>query len=199
MINKSDEIESLIKQLSKLPSLGKRSATRIALHLIQKKQTDLSDLINILQTIKDNVQICSECGNFDTKNPCSICSDTNRNKSTICVVSDVASLWAIERSGVFSGIYHILGGVLSVSEGITADNLRIQPLIERISKGDIKEIILALPSTVDGKITAHYISDKAKNYNIQITEIAQGVPIGGELDYLDDGTIIEAIKHRKDL
>ncbi|MDR2933938.1 MAG: recombination mediator RecR [Rickettsiales bacterium] len=199
MIKKSDEIENFIKQIAKLPSLGKRSATRIALHLIGRKDTDLRELIDTLTNIRTTVQICEQCGNFDTVSPCKICSDNDRNIAAVCVVSDVASLWAIERSGVFNGTYHILGGVLSVPDGITPENLNIYPLVERIKIGIIREVIIALPSTIDGKITAHYLSDKIKHFGVQITEIAQGIPMGGELDYLDDGTIIEAIKHRKDL
>lgn len=199
MFKKSDEIENFIKQIAKLPSLGKRSATRIALHLINRKDTDLQDLIETFTNIRNIVQICSVCGNFDTVSPCKICSDSARNNTTICIVADVASLWAIERSGVFNGTYHILGGVLSVPDGITPENLSIYPLVEKLKIGTVREVIIALPSTIDGKITAHYLSDKIKPFGVQITEIAQGVPMGGELDYLDDGTIIEAIKHRKDL
>jgi len=199
MFNPSDEIDNFIKQISRLPSVGKRTATRIALNLIANKDTKFKELIDVFINIRNNVKICPLCGNFDTSSPCRICGDINRDKSIICLISDVASLWAIERTASFNGLYHILGGVLSVSDGITPEKLKLNTLIDKLQTGTVKEIIIALPSTIDGKITSHYILGKIKKYNIKVTEIAQGVPIGGELDYLDDGTITEAIKYRKGL
>ena len=199
MIKQSDEIDSFIKQISKLPSVGKRTAVRIALHLIARKDSDFKNLIEVFNNIRSTVKICPECGNFDTISPCKICSDNTRDKSIVCVVSDVASLWAIERTTIFNGLYHVLGGVLSVSDGITPEKLNLTSLLNKLQSNIVKEIIIALPSTIDGKITSHYILESIKKYNVKVTEIAQGVPIGGELDYLDDGTITEAIKHRKGL
>ncbi len=199
MIKQSDEIDSFIKQISKLPSVGKRTAVRIALHLIARKDSDFKNLIEVFNNIRSTVKICPECGNFDTISPCKICSDNTRDKSIVCIVSDVASLWAIERTTIFNGLYHVLGGVLSVSDGITPEKLNLTSLLNKLQSNIVKEIIIALPSTIDGKITSHYILESIKKYNVKVTEIAQGVPIGGELDYLDDGTITEAIKHRKGL
>ena len=192
-------IENLIKIISKLPSLGTRSARRIVLHLLKKRETVIPQLIQALQDIQEHITVCDICGNYDTENPCSICSSMAREGNLLCIVQDINDLWALERGGLYKGRYHILGGVLSAIEGVTPDDLNIGNLLSRIEKEDIREIILALPATVDGQITMHYISSLLKNKNIQVSTLAQGIPVGGELDYMDDGTIKLALDLRKKL
>ena len=164
MFKTSDEIDNFIKQISKLPSVGKRTAVRIALHLIARKESDFKNLIEVFNHIRNTVKICPICGNFDTVSPCKICSDDMRDKSVVCVVSDVASLWAIERTSVFNGMYHILGGVLSVPDGITPDKLNLSSLLDKLRNNIVKEVIIALPSTIDGKITSHYLLENIKKF-----------------------------------
>lgn len=196
-----NDIEKLIKQVSKLPSLGTRSARRIVLNLIEKKEELLLPLIAGLQNIADNIKTCKICGNFDTSDICSVCNDESRDDSIICVVQDVADLWAMERVAFFKGKYHVLGGILSALDGITPDDLNIFSLIERIKKGGINEVILALPATIDGQITAHYLVSKIKEESpeIEITTLAQGIPMGAELDYMDEGTLQLALNSRKNM
>lgn len=191
------DIENLIKQMSKLPSLGARSARRIVLHLLGKRQDVFSPLIASLQQVMDNIKTCEVCGNFDTTSPCPICSSASRDESIVCVVRDVADLWAMERVSQFKGKYHVLEGVLSAMDGVVPDDLNISSLEERISKGNIKELILALPATIDGQITSHYLNSRFKNSGITITTLAQGIPMGAELDYMDEGTIQLALNSRK--
>lgn len=192
-------IEQLIKIISKLPSLGTRSARRIVLHLLKKRETLIPQLITALNEVRENITVCEICGNYDTESPCSICSSASREKNLLCIVQDINDLWALERGGLYKGRYHVLGGVLSAIEGITPDDLNIGGLLARIEKEEITEIILALPATVDGQITMHYISSLLKNRNIKISTLAQGIPVGGELDYMDDGTIKLALDMRKEL
>lgn len=192
-------IENLIKIISKLPSLGTRSARRIVLHLLKKQDNLIPQLTQALEAVKENIKVCENCGNYDTINPCSICSSVSRDDRCLCVVQDISDLWALERGGLYKGKYHILGGVLSAIEGITPDDLNIDKLLGRIAKEDIKEIILALPATVDGQITTHYISSLFKDKSIKISTLAQGIPVGAELDYIDDGTIKLALDLRKEL
>lgn len=192
-------IEKLIKIIAKLPSLGSRSARRIVLHMIKKRENIIPELISALQDVYDNIKVCEVCGNYDTNSPCSICSSQTREAQTLCVVQDISDLWALERGGLYKGKYHILGGVLSAIEGITPDDLNIDKLLLRISSENIAEIILALPATVDGQITMHYISSLLKDKNIRTSTLAQGIPVGGELDYMDDGTIKLALDMRKQL
>ena len=192
-------IEKLIKIVAKLPSLGSRSARRIVLHMIKKRENVIPELITALQDVYDNIKVCEVCGNYDTNSPCSICSSTLRENQTLCVVQDISDLWALERGGLYKGKYHILGGILSAIEGITPDDLNIDKLLQRISSENITEIILALPATVDGQITMHYISSLLKDKNIKVSTLAQGIPVGGELDYMDDGTIKLALDMRKQL
>lgn len=190
-------IENLIKVISKLPSLGTRSARRIVLHLLKKKENVIPQLITSLQAVYDNIKVCEVCGNYDTVSPCSICSSQTREKGTLCIIQDISDLWALERGGLYKGTYHILGGVLSAIEGITPDDLNIDKLLIRIEQEAINEIILALPATVDGQITMHYISSLLKDKDIKLSTLAQGIPVGGELDYMDDGTIKLALDMRK--
>ena len=196
-----NEIEKLIKQVAKLPSLGTRSARRIVLQLIKRRDELLLPLIAQMQDVADNIKTCAICGNFDTSSPCAICSDNNRDTSVLCVVQDVADLWAMERVSFFKGKYHVLGGILSAVDGITPEDLNIYNLLERIKTDEVKEVILALPATIDGQITAHYLVSKIKEEtpNTKITTLAQGIPMGAELDYMDEGTLQLALNSRKDL
>ena len=193
------DIEKLVKLIAKLPSLGTRSARRIALQLIKKKETILLPLIETMQNVADNIKTCEICGNFDTVTPCSVCSSPKREKTTICVVRDVADLWAMERTGFYHGQYHVLGGILSALDGVAPEDLNINSLLDRIQQQSIKEIILALPATIDGQITSHYLVSKLKNTDIKISTLAQGIPVGAELDYMDEGTIQLALNSRKEL
>jgi recombination protein RecR len=190
------EIERLIQLLAKLPGLGPRSARRAALHLIKKKDDLLVPLAGAMETAVEKVVVCSTCGNVDTSDPCTICADPRRDSGTIVVVEDVADLWALERSGALSARYHVLGGVLSPLDGIGPDDLAIASLVERVSAGGIGEVILAVNATVEGQTTAHYITDHLSGLGVQVTRLAHGVPVGGELDYLDEGTLAAAIRQR---
>ncbi|MBQ9235950.1 MAG: recombination protein RecR [Alphaproteobacteria bacterium] len=193
------DIETLIKQIAKLPSLGSRSARRIVLHLLGKRDAVFLPLIEGLTRVADNIKTCEICGNFDTASPCSICSSASRDDSIICVVRDVADLWAMERVALFKGKYHVLGGVLSALEGIVPEDLNIDSLAARLASGKIRELILALPATIDGQITSHYLSSRFKNSGVAITTLAQGIPMGAELDYMDEGTLQLALNSRKTL
>ena len=191
------DIEKLIKLFSKLPSLGTRSARRIVLQLIKKKETLFLPLIEAMNDVADKIQVCEICGNYDTSSPCSVCTSTIRESQTICVVQDVADLWAMERVSFFKGKYHVLGGILSALDGVVPEDLNIEPLISRIASGNVKEVILALPATVDGQITAHYLVSRLKEFDVKVTTLAQGIPMGAELDYMDEGTIQLALNSRK--
>ena len=193
------DIEKLIKLIAKLPSLGSRSARRIVLHLIKKKEASLLPLIEAMQNVAENIKTCEICGNFDTSSPCSVCSSEKREKNIICVVQDVADLWAMERTGFYHGQYHVLGGVLSALDGVAPEDLNIESLINKIMSGGVNELVLALPATIDGQITSHYLVNKSKSYDVKITSLAQGIPVGAELDYMDDGTIQLALNSRKEL
>lgn len=194
---RENEIETLIRLFSRLPGFGRRSARRAVLHLIKKKETQLIPLATAMRDVIDHVETCPVCGNPDTQTPCAICRDEKRDTGVICVVQDVADLWAIERSGAFRGRYHVLGGLLSAIEGTGPDELRLPALEKRIRDSGVSELILALPATVDGQTTGHYIAERFKSPNIKISSLAQGIPVGGELDYLDDGTIQTALKSRR--
>ena len=191
------EIEQLIQLLAKLPAFGPRSARRAVLHLLNKKESHFTPLMAAMKNVYDKIVICPICGNMDTRAPCSICSDPKRNQTQICVVRDVADLWALERAGAFKGAYHVLGGVLSALDGIGPDELHVQELLDKVAGGGIEEIILALPATVEGQTTAHYLADRLEGYPVKLSALSRGVPIGGELDYLDDGTLQMAFKTRR--
>ena len=190
------EIEHLIQLLAKLPGLGSRSARRAALHLIQKKDQLLVPLTRALEAAEEHVTPCSVCGNVDTIDPCSICSDQRRDDSTLVVVEDVADLWALERARALNARYHVLGGTLSALDGVGPDDLAIDSLVRRASSGDVKEVILAVNATVDGQTTAHFITNQLAPSRVKISRLAHGVPVGGELDYLDEGTLSAAIRSR---
>ena len=191
------DIEKLIKLVAKLPALGTRSSRRIVLQLLKKRESLFLPLIDAMQQVAANVKTCDICGNYDTESPCSICSSQSREDGVVCVVQDVADLWAMERVSMFKGKYHVLGGILSALDGISAEDLNIDKLFSRIEKENIKEIILALPATIDGQITTNYLLQQLKNYDIKVTTLAQGIPMGAELDYMDEGTIHLALNSRK--
>ncbi len=191
------EIENLIALLAKLPGLGPRSARRAALHLIKKREQLMRPLTKALNEASEKIIVCPECGNLDTVSPCTICQDPQRDASLICVVEEVGDLWALERAGVIKARYHVLGGTLSPLDGIGPDDLTIGKLIERARQPGIGEILLALNATVEGQTTAHYISAELENAGLTISRLAHGVPVGGELDYLDEGTLAAAVKSRR--
>ena len=192
-----NEIDRLIQLLSKLPGLGPRSARRAALHLIKNRESLLKPLGLAMESAAEKIQTCSNCGNLDAANPCSICSNIKRDRSIICVVEEVADLWALERSATYSGSYHVLGGVLSPLDGIGPDDLMLDGLMARAEVESVTEVILATSATVDGKTTAHYITERLVNCDVNVTALAHGIPVGGELDYLDDGTLSAAMKERR--
>jgi recombination protein RecR len=190
------EIDRLIQLLARLPGLGPRSARRAALDLLKKGETAMTPLADALTDAASKITACSSCGNLDTSDPCHICLDVKRDKSAICVVEEVADLWALERAS-YGGQYHVLGGVLSALDGVGPEDLTIAGLIQRASGDGVSEIILAMNATVDGQTTAHYITDRLVDCHVTVTRLAHGVPVGGELDYLDDGTLIQAMKARR--
>ncbi len=191
-------IDKLINNISKLPGLGRRSAQRIALFLLKNKNKNLSPLIEILNLSYNKIVECEDCGNIDMQNPCNICSNSSRDKSSICVVEDVSDLWTFERVGFYRGLYHVLGGSLSAIQGIGTDELRLQNFILRIEKNKVKEIILALSTTMEGQTTSFVIADKLEKIdNLNVTRLAQGIPMGGEVHYLDENTLNTAFQSRK--
>jgi recombination protein RecR len=190
------EIERLIQLLARLPGLGPRSARRAALHLIKKREQLMSPLAEAIETAREKIVICSVCGNIDTHNPCTVCTDAKRDLSLIVVVADVADLWALERANAVNARYHVLGGTLSPLDGVGPQDLAIDSLVSRAHDPVVKEVILALNATVDGQTTAHYITDLLHNADVKVTRLAHGVPVGGELDYLDEGTLSAAIRQR---
>ncbi len=199
----SPEIERLIQMLSKLPGLGPRSARRAALHLIKRRDSLLDPLASAMAQAAQSVQPCGVCGNLDGTDPCGVCADARRDSSSICVVEDVADLWALERASSYRGVYHVVGGTLSALDGRGPDDLNIGALLGRVEAGEVTEIILATSATVEGQATAHYITDRLEETVVdgepqfRITRLAHGVPVGGELDYLDDGTLSAALKARR--
>ncbi len=190
------EIERLIQLLARLPGLGPRSARRAALFLIKKREALMAPLTSALETAMAKIEICKICGNIDTQNPCTVCTDVRRDQSIIVVVADVADLWALERAHAVNGRYHVLGGTLSPLDGVGPQDLTIDQLVTRAHEPQVNEVILALNATVDGQTTAHYITELLQDANVKITRLAHGVPVGGELDYLDEGTLAAAIKQR---
>ena len=191
------EIERLIQLLAKLPGLGPRSARRAALHLIKRRGALLEPLADALAAAAERVRSCSRCSNVDTTDPCAICADPRRDGSLLCVVEEVADLWALERAAAFKGRYHVLGGTLSALDGVGPEQLNIPKLIQRVREEGVKEVILATNATVDGQTTAHYIGDRLAPLSVAVSRLAHGVPVCGELDYLDDGTLAAALKARR--
>lgn len=190
------EIERLIQLLAKLPGLGPRSARRATLHLVKRKEQLLAPLSLALSQALERVLVCSNCGNIDTRDPCTVCCDPARDQSLVVVVEDVSDLWALERAKALNAAYHVLGGVLSPLEGVGPEDLTIRRLVERVASGTVKEVILAVNATVEGQTTAHYLTDQLAGFDVRITRLAHGVPVGGELDYLDEGTLSAAMRAR---
>jgi recombination protein RecR len=190
------EIERLIQLLARLPGLGPRSARRAALHLVRRRVELMEPLSAALADALSKIEICGTCGNVDTRDPCTVCADATRERTILVVVENVADLWALERAAAVSGRYHVLGGTLSPLDGVGPDDLNLASLVARVREGEIKEVLLALNATVDGQTTAHYVTDLLRDTGVKITRLAHGVPIGGELDYLDEGTLAAAIRQR---
>jgi len=193
----SQEIETLAQVLARLPGLGPRSARRAVLWLIKRRDTSLGQLRDALEVLQDRLVECGTCGNVDTSNPCAICADPRRDARSICVVEDVADLWALDRARLFTGRYHVLGGRLSALDGVRPEDLSIVPLIERVAAGGIDEVVLAMNATLEGQTTAHYIAERLEGMPVRVTQLAHGLPVGGELDYLDEGTLAQALRARR--
>ena len=195
----SNEIEGLIQLLARLPGLGPRSARRAALHLMKKRESLMMPLASARKRAAEALSVCGTCGNLDTRDPCGLCQDARRDASILCVVEEVGDLWALERSGAFRGRYHVLGGTLSAIDGRGPQQLNIDGLIGRAGAPELQEVVLALSATVDGQTTAHYLSERLTESGVAVTRPAHGLPVGGELDYLDDGTLTAAFKARRPL
>ena len=193
----SHEIETLSNALAKLPGLGPRSARRAVLHLLKKRETALMPLLRALEAVSQRLSTCEICGNVDTINPCGICADPRRDAKMLCVVEDVSDLWALERSRLFPGKFHVLGGRLSALDGVRPEDLSVDALLTRIAAGGIDEVVLAMNATLDGQTTAHYIAERIEKFPVRLTQLAHGLPVGGELDYLDDGTLAQALRARR--
>jgi recombination protein RecR len=193
----SPEIETLTQALARLPGLGPRSARRAVLHLLKKRETALTPLLRALETVNERLSTCSTCGNVDTSDPCAICADPRRDQRSLCVVEEVADLWALERSRLFPGRFHVLGGRLSALEGVRPEDLSVDRLVARIAAGGIDEVVLATNATLEGQTTAHYIAERLEGFPVRLTRLAHGLPVGGELDYLDEGTLAQALRARR--
>ena len=193
----SPEIEALTQALARLPGFGPRSARRAVLHLVKKRDNALVPLRVALTAVEERLSTCSTCGNVDTSDPCAICADPRRDPRSLCVVEDVSDLWALERSRLFPGRFHVLGGRLSALEGVRPEDLAIDPLVARVAKGEIDEVVLAMNATLEGQTTAHYVADRVERYPVRLTQLAHGLPVGGELDYLDEGTLAQALRARR--
>ena len=193
----SQEIETLTTALARLPGLGPRSARRAVLWLIKRRESALGELLDALDAVREGLVECQICGNVDTTNPCAICADPRRDPRALCVVEDVADLWALDRARLFAGCYHVLGGRLSALDGVRPEDLTIGKLIERVSHGGIDEVVLAMNATLEGQTTAHYIAERLEVYPVRLTQLAHGLPVGGELDYLDEGTLAQALRARR--
>ena len=193
----SQEIETLTAALAKLPGLGPRSARRAVLWLIKRRESALGELLEALDAVREGLVECQTCGNVDTSDPCAICADPRRDMRALCVVEDVADLWALDRARLFAGRYHVLGGRLSALDGVRPEDLTIGALVERVSQGGIDEVVLAMNATLEGQTTAHYIAKRLESYPVRLTQLAHGLPVGGELDYLDEGTLAQALRARR--
>ena len=193
----STEIEGLTQALARLPGLGPRSARRAVLHLMKKREAALEPLLAALTQVAANLSTCATCGNLDTRNPCAICIDMRRDDRLLCVVEEVADLWALDRSRLFPGRYHVLGGRLSALEGVRPEDLGIDKLVGRVGAGGIDEVVLAMNATLEGQTTAHYLAERLESFPVRLTQLAHGLPVGGELDYLDEGTLAQALRARR--
>ncbi len=193
----SQEIEALTQALARLPGLGPRSARRAVLHLLKKREAALGPLLAALEAVDRKLATCSTCGNVDTSDPCAVCADPRRDQRSLCVVEEVADLWALERSRLFPGRYHVLGGRLSALDGVRPEDLAIAKLVGRVEAGGIDEVVLAMNATLEGQTTAHYIAERIERFPVRLTQLAHGLPVGGELDYLDEGTLAQAMRARR--
>jgi recombination protein RecR len=193
----SQEIEALSQALARLPGLGPRSARRAVLHLMKKREGAMLPLLRALEAVNERLSTCDICGNVDTSNPCSICTDPRRDARALCVVEEVSDLWALDRSRLFPGKFHVLGGRLSALEGIRPEDLSIDVLLRRVEAGGIDEVVLAMNATLEGQTTAHYIAERLERFPVRLTQLAHGLPVGGELDYLDEGTLAQALRARR--
>lgn len=193
----SPEIEALTQALARLPGLGPRSARRAVLHLIKRRELALVPLLDALRAVAANLVVCGRCGNVETSDPCAICRDPRRDAGLLCVVADVADLWALDGKHLFSGRYHVLGGRLSALDGIGPDDLAIPALVARASEPQLREVVLALSATMEGQATMHYVADALRPTGVKVSQLAQGLPMGGELDYLDEGTLALALNARR--
>jgi recombination protein RecR len=193
----SQEIETLAAALARLPGLGPRSARRAVLWLVKRRETALVQVIEALKGVQVSLVECAQCGNVDTRNPCSICADPRRDTRQICVVEDVADLWALDRARLFPGTFHVLGGRLSALDGVGPEDLAIDSLIGRVARGGVDEVVLAMNATLEGQTTAHYLAERLEAHPVRVTQLAHGLPVGGELDYLDEGTLAQALRARR--
>lgn len=193
----SVEIDQLTNALARLPGLGPRSARRAVLHLLKKREGSLVPLLRALEIVDAKLATCSICGNVDTSDPCGVCTDVKRDARSLCVVEEVSDLWALDRSRLFPGRFHVLGGRLSALDGVRPEDLGIDTLIGRVAGGDIDEVVLAMNATLEGQTTAHYLAERLETYPVRITQLAHGLPVGGELDYLDEGTLAQALRARR--
>ena len=193
----SPEIDALTQALARLPGLGPRSARRAVLHMLKRRETALAPLVRALQAVEASLVNCATCGNIDTSDPCGICADPRRDSRLLCVVEEVADLWALDRSRLFPGHFHVLGGRLSALDGVRPEDLSIEALIGRIAAGGIDEVVLAMNATLEGQTTAHYVAERLEQFPVRLTQLAHGLPVGGELDYLDEGTLAQALRARR--
>jgi recombination protein RecR len=193
----SPEIDALTQALSRLPGLGPRSARRAVLHLMKRRETALGPLLEALTRVQERLVSCGTCGNVDTRDPCAICADPRREDRSLCVVEEVSDLWALERSRLFPGRFHVLGGRLSALEGVRPEDLAIDSLVRRVEAGGVDELVLAMNATLEGQTTAHYLAERVERYPVRVTQLAHGLPVGGELDYLDEGTLAQALRARR--
>jgi len=193
----SPEIDALTQALARLPGYGPRSARRAVLHLVKRRETALAPLIAALHAVDERLATCTTCGNVDTTDPCGICADPRRDARALCVVEEVADLWALDRSRLFPGRFHVLGGRLSALDGVRPEDLSVDRLVQRVSGGEIDEVVLALNATLEGQTTAHYVAERLERHPVRITQLAHGLPVGGELDYLDEGTLAQALRARR--
>ncbi len=197
LLMSSPEIEALTQALARLPGLGPRSARRAVLHLMKKRETALQPLLRALGAVSDRLSTCGTCGNVDTSDPCAVCADPRRDVAMLCVVEEVSDLWALDRARLFPGRFHVLGGRLSALEGVRPEDLTIDRLLARVAGGGIDEVVLAMNATLEGQTTAHYLAERLETYPIRLTQLAHGLPVGGELDYLDEGTLAQALRARR--
>jgi recombination protein RecR len=193
----SPEIEALTQALARLPGLGPRSARRAVLHLLKKREAAMTPLLRALEQVSEKLSVCKICGNVDTSDPCTICTDSRRDERLLCVVEEVSDLWALDRSRLFPGKFHVLGGRLSALEGVRPEDLSIDKLIGRLTRGGVDEVVLAMNATLEGQTTAHYLAERLEGFAVRLTQLAHGLPVGGELDYLDEGTLAQALRARR--